>query len=154
MKIRIICPGKTKQKFIEEGIAEYTKRLTAFCKLEIIETADVKLSSSNNIDIVKEKEAEIIGKYLKNDNYLIALDEKGKHFSSVDFAGFIDNYKGIRNIDFLIGGVYGLADELRQRADLLLSFSQMTFTHRMIRMLLVEQIYRSFCILNGKKYHY
>ncbi len=154
MKIRIICPGKTKQKFIEEGIAEYTKRLTAFCKLEIIETADVKLSSSNNIDIVKEKEAEIIGKYIKNDNYLIALDEKGKHFSSVDFAGFIDNYKGIRNIDFLIGGVYGLADELRQRADLLLSFSQMTFTHRMIRMLLVEQIYRSFCILNGKKYHY
>jgi 23S rRNA (pseudouridine1915-N3)-methyltransferase len=154
MKIRIICPGKTKQKFIEEGIAEYTKRLTAFCKLEFIETADVKLSSSNNIDIVKEKEAEIIGKYLKNDNYLIALDEKGKHFSSVDFAGFIDNYKGIRNIDFLIGGVYGLADELRQRADLLLSFSQMTFTHRMIRMLLVEQIYRSFCILNGKKYHY
>lgn len=154
MKIRIICPGKTKQKFIEEGIAEYTKRLTAFCKLEIIETADVKLSSSNNIDIVKEKEAEIIGKYIKNDNYLIALDEKGKQFSSVDFAGFIDNYKGIRNIDFLIGGVYGLADELRQRADLLLSFSQMTFTHRMIRMLLVEQIYRSFCILNGKKYHY
>ncbi len=154
MKIRIICPGKTKQKFIEEGIAEYTKRLTAFCKLEIIETADVKLSSSNNIEIVKEKEAEIIRKYLKNDNFLIALDEKGKQYGSIDFAGFIDSYKGIRNIDFLIGGVYGLAEELRQKADLLLSFSQMTFTHRMIRMLLVEQIYRSFCILNGKKYHY
>lgn len=154
MKIRIICPGKTKQKFIEEGIAEYTKRLTAFCKLEIIETADVKLSSSNNIEIVKEKEAEIIGKYLKNDNFLIALDEKGKQYGSIDFAGFIDSYKGIRNIDFLIGGVYGLAEELRQKADLLLSFSKMTFTHRMIRMLLVEQIYRSFCILNGKKYHY
>ncbi len=154
MNIRIIFPGKTKQKFIQEGIAEYTKRLSAFCKLEIIETADVKLSSSNNIEIVKEKEAEIIGKYLRNDNFLIALDEKGKQYGSIDFAGFIDSYKGIRNIDFLIGGVYGLAEELRQKADLLLSFSQMTFTHRMIRMLLVEQIYRSFCILNGKKYHY
>lgn len=154
MNIRIICPGKTKQKFIEDGIAEYTKRLSAFCKLEIIETADVKLSSSNNIEIVKQKEAEIIGKYLKTDHYLIGLDENGKQFTSRDFAGFIDSYQGIRNIDFIIGGVYGLADELRQRADLLLSFSQMTFTHRMIRMLLVEQLYRSFCILNGKKYHY
>ncbi len=154
MNIRIICPGKTKQKFIEEGIAEYTKRLSAFCKLEIIETADVKLSSSNNIEIVKQKEAEIIGKYLKKDHYLIALDEHGKQYSSIDFAGFIDSYKGIRNIDFLIGGVYGLAEELRKSADLLLAFSKMTFTHRMIRMLLVEQIYRSFCILNGKKYHY
>ncbi len=154
MNIRIICPGKTKQKFIEDGIAEYTKRLSTFCKLEIIETADVKLSSSNNIEIVKQKEAEIIGKYLKNDHYLIALDEKGKQFSSVDFAGFIDSYKGLRNIDFLIGGVYGLAEDLRKSADLLLGFSKMTFTHRMIRMLLVEQIYRSFCILNGKKYHY
>jgi len=154
MNIRIICPGKTKQKFIEEGIAEYTKRLSSFCKLEIIETADVKLSSSNNIEIVKQKEAEIIGKYLKNDNFIIGLDEHGKLFTSVDFAGFIDNLRGSRNIDFLIGGVYGLADELRQKADLLLSFSKMTFTHRMIRMLLVEQLYRSFCILNGKKYHY
>lgn len=154
MNIRIICPGKTKQKFIEEGIAEYTKRLSSFCKLEIIETSDVKLSSSNNIEIVKQKEAEIIGKYLKTDHYLVGLDEKGKPFTSIDFAGFIDSYKGMRNIDFIIGGVYGLAEELRSRADLLLSFSRMTFTHRMIRMLLVEQIYRSFCILNGKKYHY
>ncbi len=154
MNIRIICPGKTKQKFIEEGIAEYTKRLSAFCKLEIIETADVKLSSANTIEIVKQKEAEIIGKYLKKDNYIVALDEHGKLYSSVSFAGFIDNYQGRRNIDFLIGGVYGLAEEIRQRADLLLSFSKMTFTHRMIRMLLVEQIYRSFCIIKGKKYHY
>lgn len=114
----------------------------------------MKLSSSNNIEIVKQKEAEIIGKYLKTDHYLVGLDEKGKPFTSIDFAGFIDSYKGMRNIDFIIGGVYGLAEELRSRADLLLSFSRMTFTHRMIRMLLVEQIYRSFCILNGKKYHY
>jgi len=154
MNIRIICPGKTKQKFIQEGIAEYTKRLSAFCKLEMIETADVKLSSSNNIAVVKQKEAEIIGRYLKNGHYLIALDEKGKQYSSIDFAGFIDSYRGVRNIDFVIGGVYGLSDGLRKSADLLLSFSKMTFTHRMIRMLLVEQLYRGFCILNGKKYHY
>lgn len=154
MHLRIICPGKAKQKFIGDGIAEYIKRLSPFCKIELIETADVKLSNSNNIEIVKQKEAEIIAKYLKPDNYLVVLDENGKQFSSKEFAGFIDTYRGIRNVDFLIGGVYGLADSLLVKADQLLSFSQMTFTHRMIRLLLVEQVYRSFCILNGKKYHY
>ncbi len=154
MNIRVICPGKTKQKFIANGIAEYTKRLGPFCKFEIIETADVKLSSSNNIDIVKEKEAQIIDKYLKQSNYLIALDQYGKQMTSEEFAGFIDNSMGKINIDFIIGGVYGLSDQLRKRANLLLSFSKMTFTHRMIRMLLVEQIYRAFTIINGKKYHY
>ncbi|OQY40197.1 MAG: hypothetical protein B6226_00270 [Candidatus Cloacimonetes bacterium 4572_65] len=154
MHIRIICPGKTKQKFITLGVAEYVKRLSSYCKLEIIETADVKLSSSNTIDIVKQKESVIIRKHLKRDNYVVALDEHGKQFTSEEFSGFIDKYRGKRNLDFVIGGVYGLAEDLRKDADLLLGFSKMTFTHRMIRMLLVEQIYRGFCILNGKKYHY
>lgn len=156
MRIRIICPGKTKQKFITAGIAEYQKRLGPFCKFEMIETADVKLTSSNNIELVKEKEAEIIVKHLKQkgDNLLVVLDEIGKQKSSVEFSSFLESHLGKNDIDFVIGGVYGLSDSIRKRADLLLGLSRMTFTHRMIRMLLVEQIYRGFCILHGKKYHY
>jgi len=153
MGIRIISPGKIKQDFINQGVQKYLKRLSPYTKINLMEIPDVKLTSSNNIDIVKKKEAEIIEKYLKGNEYLIALDERGVQFSSIDFSNRLEN-KLSANIVFVIGGVYGLDERIKKKADLLLGFSSMTFTHQMIRMILIEQIYRAFTIIKGKKYHY
>ncbi len=154
MNIRIICPGKTKDNYLNLGIKEYLKRISAWAKVEFIQIPDVKLSNSNTIPIVKAKEAEIIRKYLDSHNYTIAMDENGKNVSSTELAKKIETQLGDKNIDFIIGGVYGLDKSIRDKADFVLSFSKMTFTHQMIRLMLVEQLYRSFTIINNKKYHY
>ncbi len=155
MKIIIICLGKTKQKFIEEGIKEYQKRITKYVKLEWQILPDVKLTGSKTIEIVKDQEAAILEKNFPKSFYLIVLDENGKDFSSEKFAKYLENKFPIgKNIIFVIGGVYGLSKKILKRADLVLSFSRFTYTHQMIRFLLVEQLYRSFTIIKGKKYHY
>lgn len=155
MKIKIICVGKTKQNFIESGITEYQKRLHSFTNIEIVNLSDIKLSSSNNVEIVKKKEAAIISKYLDKQNFNIALDENGKSLSSLQFADLFQAQMNTgKNLCFFIGGVYGFEKELLKNYDLKLSFSSFTFTHQMIRLILFEQIYRAFTIINGKKYHY
>ena len=155
MNIKVICLGKTKDNFISKGIAEYQKRIGRYGKLSWTILADVKLTGSNSVEIVKEKEAEIILKKIHSRDFVIALDERGKQFSSPNFAKYLERISvNGKSITFIIGGVYGLAENVRQRADLILSFSEFTFTHQMIRMLLAEQIYRAFTIINGKKYHY
>ncbi len=155
MKIIIICLGKTKQKFIEEGIKEYQKRITKYVKLEWQILPDVKLTGSKTIEIVKDQEAAILEKNFSQSSFLIVLDEIGKEFSSEKFAEYLENKFPIgKNIIFVIGGVYGLSKKILKRADLVLSFSRFTYTHQMIRFLLVEQLYRSFTIIKGKKYHY
>ena len=151
-KIKIICLGKTKQKFIKDGINEYLKRISGQYKIDFLILPDAKLSKNNSVEIVKKKEAEILQKHISSENILIVLDEKGKNFSSLEFADFIQ--KAGKNIDFIIGGVYGLRENIKRKADLILSFSSFTFTHQMIRLLLTEQIYRAITIINGKKYHY
>ena len=151
--ITIVTLGKTKRNYLDMGIEEYSKRISRFAKLKWVYLPDIKLTSTNNIKIVKEKEAEIILHYLKNDNaYKILLDEKGKELSSIEFANLI-NKKNF-NISFIIGGVYGTADIIKQNVNFILSFSEMTFTHQMIRLFLAEQIYRAITIIKGKKYHY
>ncbi len=151
--ITIVTLGKTKTDYLDIGIKEYSKRISRFAKLKWVYLPDIKLTSTNNIKIVKEKEAEIILHYLKNDNaYKILLDEKGKELSSIEFANLI-NKKNF-NISFIIGGVYGTADIIKQNVNFILSFSEMTFTHQMIRLFLAEQIYRAITIIKGKKYHY
>jgi len=155
MKIKIICLGKTKQKFIEEGIKEYQKRITKYVKLEWQILSDVKLTGSKTIEIVKDQEAAILEKNFTKSSFLIVLDGNGKDFSSEKFAKYLEDKFPIgKNIIFVIGGVYGLSDRILKRADLVLSFSRFTYTHQMIRFLLVEQLYRSFTIIKGKKYHY
>ena len=155
MKIRIICLGKTKQKFIEEGIKEYQKRITKYLKLEWKILPDVKLTGSKTIEIVKDQEAVILEKNFPKSSFLIVLDEKGKEFSSKKFAEYLEEKLSFgKDIIFIIGGVYGLSNKILKRADLVLSFSRFTYTHQMIRFLLVEQLYRSFTIIKGKKYHY
>ena len=150
--IKIIAVGKTKQKFILDGVQEYNKRLTKYSKVVWEIVVDVKLSSSINVDIVKAKESEKILSKIKPNDFVAALDERGKQFTSPEFAKFISQRN--QNITFIIGGVYGLSDIIKKRANILLSFSKSTMTHQMIRLLLSEQLYRAFTIITGKKYHY
>jgi len=155
MKIRIICLGKTKQKFIEEGIKEYQKRISKYFKLDWQILPDVKLSGNNTIENVKDQEAEIILKKLSIYSFIIVLDETGEEFSSVKIANFLENKLNTeKDIIFIVGGVYGLSIRILKKANIVLSFSRFTFTHQMIRLLLLEQLYRSFTIIKNKKYHY
>ncbi|OPX29740.1 MAG: hypothetical protein B1H06_01020 [Candidatus Cloacimonas sp. 4484_143] len=154
MKIKIFALGKSKQKFIEEGLQEYLKRLTRYVQIDFKILPDVKLTKTNSIEIVKEKEAIILEKQLAEFDFVIALDENGTQYSSKDFAKLIEMKKGKSNLAFIIGGVYGLSPKILNKANLILSFSKFTFTHQMIRFILTEQLYRAFTILEGKKYHY
>jgi len=153
--MKIICLGKTKQKFIKDGIDEYQKRISKYVKLDWLILPDVKLTGNNTIENIKEQEAEIIIKKLPMSSFIIVLDETGKEFSSVKIAKFIENKLNTKKeVIYIIGGVYGLSNKILTKADLVLSFSRFTFTHQMIRLLLLEQLYRSFTIIKNKKYHY
>ncbi len=153
--MKIVCLGKTKQKFIEDGISEYQKRISKYFKLDWQILPDVKLTGSNTIEQVKEQEAEIILKKLPMSSFIIVLDGTGEEFSSVKIAKFLENKLNTeKDIIFIIGGVYGLSNRILKKANIVLSFSKFTFTHQMIRLLLIEQLYRSFTIIKNKKYHY
>ncbi len=155
MKIKIICLGKTKERFVKIGIDKYVNRISKYINLEWKIVADTKLTSTNTIKLVKDQEADTIIKYISEDNYLVALDEKGKIASSKGFAKFLKRKMlGSKDIIFIIGGVYGLSKKVLELADLKLSFSQFTFTHQMIRLLLSEQLYRALTIIHGRSYHY
>ena len=158
MKITIICVGKIKEKFYVEAIKEYSKRLSRYCKLEIAEVADEKTPaepSDNEINIVKNKEGERIKKCLSEDAYVIALAIDGKKFTSEKNAEYINNLgiRGVSHIQFIIGGSLGLADDILKNADMKLSFSDMTFPHQLMRVILLEQIYRAYRIINNEPYH-
>lgn len=158
MKITVLCVGKIKERYFTDGIKEYEKRLSRYCKLEIIEVADEKTPDSASETeelIIKEKEAERMKKYIREDAYVIALAIEGKQLDSVELSEKIEKLGigGTSHIIFLIGGSLGLDAELLKRADYLLSFSKMTFPHQMMRMILLEQIYRSYRIMKGEPYH-
>lgn len=158
MKITILCVGKIKEKFYRDAIAEYEKRLSRYCKLEIIEVADEK-TPDNASELVerqiKEKEAERMGKYLKEGAYICALAINGKELDSVELSEKIEQLGtgGTSHIIFMIGGSLGMADELLKKADMKLSFSKMTFPHQLMRVILLEQVYRAYRIMNHEPYH-
>ncbi|HHT62393.1 MAG: 23S rRNA (pseudouridine(1915)-N(3))-methyltransferase RlmH [Bacillota bacterium] len=158
MHIRIIAVGKIKEKYLTQGINEYVKRLSPHAKVEIIEVSDEKTSdhlSETELKLIKDKEGEKISRYLKDGTYLIALDIQGKNLSSEEMAEMISNLgvRGKSDITFLIGGSVGLADSLISKADFRLSFGRMTFPHQLMRLILVEQLYRSFKIIERHPYH-
>jgi len=159
MKITIVCAGKIKEKYLTAGIAEFMKRLKPFAQVEIREIHEEKMPDSPS-DAEKEqvltREGEKLLKLVPEGSYLFVLDVFGKEKSSEELAASIDKLglSGRSNITFLIGGAFGLSSEVRKAADELLSFSRMTFTHQMVRLLLVEQIYRAFKINRGEKYHW
>ena len=158
MNITIISVGKLKEKYLKLGIDEYSKRLTRYAKLNMIEVPDEKAPenlSEAEEQIVKNKEGEGILKQVKEGTYVIALDLKGKMLSSEELAGKIQNLGliGNSNIAFIIGGSLGLSDEVLKRSDYKLCFSPMTFPHQLMKLILMEQIYRGFRIIRGEPYH-
>lgn len=159
MKITIACVGKIKEKYLTAGIEEFSKRLTPFCKLETLAINEERMPdnpSPAEKQQVLERETQRLLAIIPANSYVILLDVIGKQLSSPDLAAKLDELAlaGNSHITFVIGGTFGYTDALRKRADLALSFSKMTFTHQMIRLLLIEQIYRAFKISRGEKYHW
>ncbi len=158
MKITLICAGKIKEKYLVDGINEYRKRLSRYCNLELIELADEKTpdNAGEALEaIIKKKEGERILKVLKEDSYCIALAIEGNMLTSEELAGKIDTLgiSGVSHISFVIGGSLGLSGEVLKRADYQLSFSKMTFPHQLMRMILLEQVYRAYRINQNEPYH-
>ena len=159
MKITIVTAGKIKEKYLTAGIAEFTKRLTPFAKVEILEIGEEKMPD-NPSEAEREKtliqEGERLLRQVPKGSYLFVLDVYGRAYSSEELAARIDalGVAGSSHLTFLIGGAFGLSEAVRQAADERISFSRMTFTHQMVRLLLVEQIYRAFKINRGEKYHW
>lgn len=161
INIKIICVGDLKEKYLKDYEAEYVKRLSKYCKLEIITLKDEKLPSTlnqSNINIVKEKESNLILQKLNNftNSYIFILDEKGKEFTSMEFSKKLESLptNGYSTICFVIGGSLGLHENVKKSAKELLSFSKLTFPHQMIRIFLEEQLFRAFKIINGETYHH
>ena len=158
MKITLITVGKIKEKYLRDAIAEYSKRLSRYCKLEIVEVADEKTpdqASETVEENIRAKEGERILKYIKDDMYVITLEIDGRMLSSEEFAGKIESLgvQGKSSIAFVIGGSVGLGKEVLRRSDYALSFSKMTFPHQLMRVILLEQVYRGYRIINGEPYH-
>lgn len=158
MKITIISVGKIKEKFFDDAIKEYSKRLSKYCKLNIVEVKDEKTkenASPTEEDIVKETEGKRILDKISDSSKVIALAIEGKELDSVELAKQIEEFRisGASDITFVIGGSLGLHKTVLDRADMKLSFSKMTFPHQLMRVILLEQIYRSFRIINNEPYH-
>ena len=158
MKITILTVGKIKEKYLRDAIGEYTKRLSKYCKLEIVEVADEK-TPDNASEIVEEsirqKEGERLLKQIKGDASVITLEIAGKMLDSVEFSEKIEQLgvQGISHICFIIGGSIGLSSEVLKRSDFAISFSKMTFPHQLMRVILLEQIYRGYRIMMKEPYH-
>ena len=158
MKLRVICTGKLKERFYTEAVDEFKKRLSRFSDLEILELPDEKVADSPSpaeIERVKNIECRRMQEKLAQGEYVIALDPRGREMTSEQLASKLSEImlSGSSRVAFLIGGSHGLTDELRKQADLVLSFSKLTFPHQIFRVMLLEQVYRAFKIMNNEPYH-
>lgn len=155
--INILCVGKIKEDFFKAAIQEYSKRLTKFCNLNILELQDEKIPDKLNnslITEIKEKESNKLISHIKSNSYIISLDLKGKDFSSEEFSKSLDNLSMVTSdITFIIGGSLGLSEKILSISNEKISFSKMTFPHQLIRIFLLEQIFRAFKISNNQTYH-
>lgn len=154
MNVSIICVGKVKEKYIIEGINEFLKRMHPFAKMKIVELKEDGNDTNRNVSIEKESE-DILKTMEKLGGYNILLDIQGKNFSSEEMSEEIERLtvNGVSSINFIIGGSYGVSENVRKAVDMRLSFSKMTFPHQLMRLILSEQIYRWFSIIKNTKYH-
>jgi 23S rRNA (pseudouridine1915-N3)-methyltransferase len=154
LNVSIICVGKVKEKYIIEGINEFLKRMQSFAKMKIVELKEDGNDTNRNISIEKESE-DILKTMEKLGGYNILLDIQGKNFSSEEMSEEIERLtvNGVSSINFIIGGSYGVSENVRKAVDMRLSFSKMTFPHQLMRLILSEQIYRWFSIIKNTKYH-
>lgn len=159
LNINIICVGKLKEQYLKDAVSEYSKRLSKYCKINFIELSDEKLPDKINdsiINEIKQKEANKIINSIKKEAFVLALDLKGKEYTSENFSKKIEDIaiRGFSNITFIIGGTLGLTDEVLQKSNELICFSKMTFPHQLIRVFLLEQLFRAFKISNNETYHW
>ena len=155
MKIVLFVVGKTKEKYLLEGISKYQRRIMNYIKFDICELQNIKKTkNSSNFDLMK-KEGDLILKKIQSSDYLILLDEKGKTFSSSSFANKIQSWmlSGKKRLVFVVGGAYGFSPTIYNRANERVSLSRLTFSHQMVRLFFVEQLYRGYTILNNEPYH-
>ena len=155
MRINLVCIGKTDDKEIQNLIKYYQNRLPKHWNFELTEIADVKNAKNLSPELLKKEEGKLFLNQSENSDFIVLLDEKGKQFTSREFSAKIDHWmnSSVKKVAFLIGGAYGFSSEIYDRANEKMSLSKMTFTHQMIRLFFVEQIYRADQILQGKPYH-
>lgn len=155
MNITILMVGNTSEAFVQQGYDVFIKRLKHYIKVKEVIIPDIKDRRYLNAEQIREKEAIMILEKLTSASYTVLLDERGKEFSSVEFAGFMQKSMnaGTRELYFIIGGAYGVVESVKQKADMILSLSRMTYTHQVIRLLLAEQVYRAMTILKNEPYH-
>lgn len=156
MKITLLTIGKTEDKYLNEGIDIYLKRLKHYVTFRILELPELKNTKSLSQEQQKIRESELIFKNIQSTDYVVLLDENGKEFSSRGFSVFLNKKMvgGLQHLVFIVGGPYGFSDEVYSRSNDKISLSQMTFSHQMIRLLFSEQLYRAFTILKGEPYHH
>ncbi len=155
MNIKLIVVGKNEQKYLKEALDIYIKRLTHYINFEIVVLPDVKNAKNMSVSELKDKEAELILKHSAKADKVVLLDEKGKEFSSVEFSKYIEKQMNasLKTLSFVVGGAFGFSEKVYSQAGEKLSISKMTFSHQMIRLLFVEQLYRAFTIIKGEPYH-
>ena len=156
MKIKLIVVGKTNKTYLVEGEREYEKRLSHYIKFEEIIVLEIKQAGKLSEGELKKKEGHLILGKLEISDHIILLDDKGKSFSSIDFANLLQQKmsSSLKSLVFVVGGAFGFSDEVYQRANSKLSLSKMTFSHQMVRLIFKEQLYRGLSILRGEKYHH
>ena len=156
MKITFITVGKTEDAYLKDGIDKYMKRLKHYAKLELVEIAELKNTKALTEEQQKTKEAELILKKVTTQDHLILLDEAGQEFTSVQFANYLNKraISSVSSLVFVVGGPYGFDQSVYQRANDKISLSRMTFSHQMVRLFFVEQLYRAFTIIKGEPYHH
>jgi len=156
MKLTVLCMGKTREPFIQDGIAKYTRYLRPYADIEIRELKEEKIHDLREAPLVRKKEAEKISKALPPGACIVALDERGREYTSHEFAEFLNHSleTGVKEMVFVIGGAMGLDESVSAKANPVLALSRWTLTHEMARLVLLEQIYRAFTIIKGKTYHY
>jgi len=156
MKIRILCMGKTHEQFIRDGLEKYLRYLKPYADVEFLELREEKIADLKDAPLVRQKEAAKIEKALPPGAYTVALDERGREFTSLEFAEFLNDAMdtGIREMVFIIGGAMGLDESVTGKVRSVIALSRWTFTHEMARLVLLEQLYRSFTIIKGRPYHY
>jgi 23S rRNA (pseudouridine1915-N3)-methyltransferase len=156
MNIRLLLVGKTEEQYLKTGIEDYRSRLTHYCKFSIVEIPELKNAKALSREQIKEKEGELILKNVSTSDDLILLDERGKMFTSVEWAREMEKkfLYSARDITFVIGGSYGFSEAVYNRADGKISLSKMTFSHQLCRVIFLEQLYRMFTIIKGEPYHH
>jgi 23S rRNA (pseudouridine1915-N3)-methyltransferase len=156
MKLVLLMTGKTDQAWLREGIAEYEKRISKYIRFEIVTLPDIKNPGNRAAEKVKEKEAEKMLAALKSDDHVVMLDEHGKSYSTVGLANYLKNSMRLpkKRIVFIIGGPWGFHQSIRERADHILSLSDLTFSHQVVRLLFAEQLYRVLSVIAGDPYHH